>query len=44
MSLIRGNTMQVIYGVHPVAEALRNGGKIEKIVASVRVPTMQRPR
>ena len=24
--------MQAIYGVHPVAEALRNGGKIEKIV------------
>ncbi|MBW2599282.1 MAG: 23S rRNA (guanosine(2251)-2'-O)-methyltransferase RlmB [Deltaproteobacteria bacterium] len=24
--------MQAIYGVHPVAEALRNGGKIEKII------------
>ncbi len=24
--------MQAIYGVHPVAEALRNGGKIERIV------------
>jgi len=24
--------MQAIYGVHPVAEALRNGGKIEQIV------------
>lgn len=24
--------MQAIYGVHPVAEALKNGGKIEKII------------
>ncbi|MEA2014243.1 MAG: RNA methyltransferase substrate-binding domain-containing protein, partial [Thermodesulfobacteriota bacterium] len=27
-----GKQMQAIYGVHPVAEALRNGGPIEKVV------------
>jgi len=29
---VEGETMQIIYGIHPVVEALKTGGKVEKVI------------